>query len=80
MLEDEELDNVMLDSAKTIDIDKFVSADSIGWIFKFILEKFISSMAEMKAQSRTNRSRRQRLFFIKRSNKRWRTKNQLNIS
>lgn len=33
VLEDEELDNVALDSAKTIDIDKFVSADSIGWIW-----------------------------------------------
>lgn len=33
VLEDEELDNVALDSAKTIDIDKFVSADSVGWIW-----------------------------------------------
>jgi DNA end-binding protein Ku len=33
VLEEEELDNVALDSAKTIDIDKFVSADSIGWIW-----------------------------------------------
>jgi DNA end-binding protein Ku len=33
VLEDEELDNVALDSAKTIDIDKFVAADSVGWIW-----------------------------------------------
>lgn len=33
VLEEDELDNVALDSAKTIDIDKFVSADSIGWIW-----------------------------------------------
>jgi DNA end-binding protein Ku len=33
MLEDEELDAVALDSARTIDIDCFVPADSIGWIW-----------------------------------------------
>jgi DNA end-binding protein Ku len=31
MLEDEELDAVALDSARTIDIDCFVPAESIGW-------------------------------------------------
>lgn len=33
MLEDEELDAVALESARTIDIDSFVPADSIGWIW-----------------------------------------------
>lgn len=33
LLEDEELDAVALDSARTIDIDKFVKADSIEWIW-----------------------------------------------
>src|ERR1051326_2317824 len=31
MLEDEELDAIALDSARTIDIDCFVPAESIGW-------------------------------------------------
>ena len=33
MLEDEELDAVALESTHTIDIDRFVPADSIGWIW-----------------------------------------------
>lgn len=33
MLEDEELEAVELDSSRTIDIDTFVPADSIGWIW-----------------------------------------------
>jgi DNA end-binding protein Ku len=33
MLEDEELDAVALDSTRTIDIDCFVPANSIGWIW-----------------------------------------------
>ena len=33
MLEDEELDSVALESTRTIDIDCFVPADSIGWIW-----------------------------------------------
>jgi DNA end-binding protein Ku len=33
MFEDEELDAVALESARTIDIDCFVPADSIGWIW-----------------------------------------------
>ena len=33
MLEDEELDAVALESTRTIDIDCFVPADSIGWIW-----------------------------------------------
>ena len=33
MLEDEELDTVALESTRTIDIDCFVPADSIGWIW-----------------------------------------------
>jgi Ku protein len=33
MLEDEELDAVALDSARTIDIDCFVPTNSIGWIW-----------------------------------------------
>jgi DNA end-binding protein Ku len=33
MLEDEELEAVVLESARTIDIDGFVAADSIGWIW-----------------------------------------------
>jgi DNA end-binding protein Ku len=33
MLEDEELDAVALESTRTIDIDWFVPADSIGWIW-----------------------------------------------
>ncbi len=33
VLEAEELENIALDSAKTIDIETFVSADSIGWIW-----------------------------------------------
>ena len=33
MFEDEELDAVALESARTIDIDWFVPADSIGWIW-----------------------------------------------
>jgi len=33
MLEDEELDAVALESTHTIDIDMFVPADSIGWIW-----------------------------------------------
>jgi DNA end-binding protein Ku len=33
MLEDEELDAVALESARTIDIDCFVPADAIGWIW-----------------------------------------------
>ena len=33
MLEDEELEAVALESARTIDIDCFVPADSIGWIW-----------------------------------------------
>ena len=33
MLEDEELDAVALESARTIDIDCFVPAESIGWIW-----------------------------------------------
>jgi DNA end-binding protein Ku len=33
MLEDEELEAVALDSTRTIDIDRFVPADSIGWIW-----------------------------------------------
>lgn len=33
MLEDEELDAVELESTRTIDIDSFVPADSIGWIW-----------------------------------------------
>ncbi|MGO4840366.1 Ku protein, partial [Rhizobiaceae sp. 2RAB30] len=33
LLEDEELDAVGLESTRTIDIDMFVAADSIGWIW-----------------------------------------------
>ncbi|MER9581273.1 Ku protein [Mesorhizobium sp. M0276] len=33
LLEDEELDAVALESTRTIDIDMFVEADSIGWIW-----------------------------------------------
>jgi DNA end-binding protein Ku len=33
MLEDEELDAVALESTRTIDIDCFVPANSIGWIW-----------------------------------------------
>lgn len=33
ILEDEELDAVALDSTRTIDIETFVKADSIGWIW-----------------------------------------------
>ena len=33
MIEDEDLEAVALDSTKTIDIDKFVPADSIAWIW-----------------------------------------------
>jgi len=33
LLDDEELEAVGLDSTRTIDIEKFVSADSIGWIW-----------------------------------------------
>jgi len=33
ILEDDELENLALDSAKTVDIDKFVPGDSIGWIW-----------------------------------------------
>ena len=33
MLEDEELDAVALESTRTIDIDRFVPAASIGWIW-----------------------------------------------
>ncbi|KAA0968920.1 Ku protein [Aureimonas fodinaquatilis] len=33
LLEDEELDAVALESTRTIDIDMFVPADSIGWIW-----------------------------------------------
>jgi DNA end-binding protein Ku len=33
MLEDEELDAVALESTRTIDIDCFVPADSIGWLW-----------------------------------------------
>ncbi|MFO1048871.1 MAG: Ku protein [Geminicoccaceae bacterium] len=33
ILEDEELEGVALESARTIDIDMFVPADSIGWIW-----------------------------------------------
>lgn len=33
LLEDDELDNIALESARTVDIDKFVPADSIGWIW-----------------------------------------------
>ncbi|NGM44357.1 Ku protein [Rhodobacter sp. SGA-6-6] len=33
LLEDEELDSVALESTRTIDIDMFVPADSIGWIW-----------------------------------------------
>ena len=33
MIEDEELDSVALDSTRTIDIDCFVPADAIGWIW-----------------------------------------------
>ncbi len=33
VLEDEEIDSVALESTRTIDIDRFVPADSIGWIW-----------------------------------------------
>ncbi|MTH62320.1 Ku protein [Paracoccus litorisediminis] len=33
LLEDDELDSIALDSARTIDIDMFVPAGSIGWIW-----------------------------------------------
>ena len=33
LLEDEEIDSVALESTRTIDIDMFVPADSIGWIW-----------------------------------------------
>jgi DNA end-binding protein Ku len=33
ILEDEELDSVQLESARTIDIDEFVEADSIEWVY-----------------------------------------------
>ncbi len=33
VIEDEDLDAVALDSARTIDIERFVPADSIGWIW-----------------------------------------------
>ncbi len=33
ILDDEELDSVALESTRTIDIDKFVPRDSIGWIW-----------------------------------------------
>ena len=33
ILEDEEIDSVALDSTRTIDIDMFVPADSIGWVW-----------------------------------------------
>lgn len=33
MLEDEELDSVALESTRTIEIERFVPADSIGWIW-----------------------------------------------
>lgn len=33
LLEDEELENVALDSVKTVDVEKFVSRDSIEWIW-----------------------------------------------
>ena len=33
MLEDDEIESVTLDSTRTIDIDMFVPADSIGWIW-----------------------------------------------
>lgn len=33
ILEDDELDAVALESTRTIDIDKFVTADDIGWIW-----------------------------------------------
>ncbi len=33
MLEDDELDAVALESTRTIDIEKFVPADSIGWVW-----------------------------------------------
>jgi len=33
LLEDEELESVALESTRTIDIDKFVPRDSIGWIW-----------------------------------------------
>ena len=33
MLEDEEIEAVALDSTRTIDIDMFVPADSIGWVW-----------------------------------------------
>jgi DNA end-binding protein Ku len=33
MLEDEELDAVALESTRTIDIDRFVPEDSVGWIW-----------------------------------------------
>ena len=33
LLEDDELESVALDSTRTIDIDSFVPADSIGWIW-----------------------------------------------
>ncbi|WP_367117490.1 Ku protein, partial [Mesorhizobium sp.] len=33
LLEDDEIDAVALESTRTIDIDMFVDADSIGWIW-----------------------------------------------
>ena len=33
LLEDDELESVALESARTIDISMFVPADSIGWIW-----------------------------------------------
>jgi DNA end-binding protein Ku len=33
LLEDDEIESVSLESARTIDIDRFVPADSIGWIW-----------------------------------------------
>lgn len=33
MLEDDELQSVALDSARTIDIERFVPSDSIGWVW-----------------------------------------------
>ncbi|PWL16234.1 Ku protein [Falsochrobactrum shanghaiense] len=33
VLEDEELESVALESTRTIDIDKFIPSDSIGWIW-----------------------------------------------
>ena len=37
MLEDEELQAVALESARTVDIECFVPADTIGWIWYFAI-------------------------------------------